>query len=365
MYNWVDGFGENAKLGVSVDIEQQLKDAKRLLGARELKEENVKQSVIEPILRTLGWNTGVLEQVYKEFPVGNGRVDYALMDRHQPQVFIEAKRVGMADAEKAQEQLFGYARENGIPILVLTDGLHWHFYNGTGAGVWQERCFRRLALGNMQTASDDGEFLTECLGRDAVVSGKAQFRAHQLLREHQALEYARRELPNALRKLLSEQDPQLCDLLGKKVHASCGVEPRADDIRLFLKNQVIRELEPMASVPVSEAQAKASKSPRDLTTPEPGFTGQMLRVLILQVLIEKGDRGGTRQVKERLAEILSSRLGGHDRETNSSGRVRWVHAVDSEVAKMRNLGLLQPVSVSGKGWWEISDQGRTYWSEHQ
>ena len=74
-------------------LEQQLTDAMRRVRAGLLKNEaQVKQSVILPILRALGWNTDAPEQLSAEFPAGDGRVDYALLHYDQPQVFIEAKR---------------------------------------------------------------------------------------------------------------------------------------------------------------------------------------------------------------------------------------------------------------------------------
>ena len=223
-----------------MDLEQQLTDAMRRVRAGLLKNEaQVKQSVILPILRALGWNTDAPEQLRTEFQAGDGRVDYALLHYDQPQVFIEAKRIGLAEDRKAQEQLFGYAANRSIPILVLTDGQRWDFYFGPGPGVWQERCFRRLTLDDDQNASNNAEFLKGHLGREAVVSGEARRSADRLLAESQAFERAKRMLRDVWHTLLSEPHPQLCELLGEQVQARCGVKPRADDIDSFLKEAAI------------------------------------------------------------------------------------------------------------------------------
>ena len=136
-----------------MSLEQQLTDAMRRVRAGLLNNEaQVKQSVILPILRALGWNTDAPEQLGAEYQAGNGRVDYALLHYGQPRVFIEAKRIGSAEERKAQEQLFGYAADRGIPILVLTDGNRWDFYFGMGSGVWEDRCFADLRWTTIRTS---------------------------------------------------------------------------------------------------------------------------------------------------------------------------------------------------------------------
>ena len=384
-----------------MDLEQQLTDAMRRVRAGLLKNEaQVKQSVILPILRALGWNTDAPEQLSAEFPAGDGRVDYALLHYDQPQVFIEAKRIGYAEDRKAQEQLFGYAAHRGIPILVLTDGRLWDFYFGTGPGVWEDRCFRRLTLDDDQNVSNYAEFLTGHLGREAVVSGEARRSADRLLAENQALERAKRTMPDAWRTLLSKPDPQLRELLGEEVQARCGVKPRADDVDSFLKGAAIgfreshssiptagtdgsetfapsqnarreaaergqsevsgRRDDAMSVPPVSEVHAAASKSRQGLKTPQGDFTRP-----ILQVLIAMGGRGERRQVLDQVAEVMASRLGDYDRETHKDRSVRWEKSAEFQCTEMRKIGLLKPVKESGKGQWEVSHQGRAYWSEQR
>ncbi|MCY3788058.1 MAG: type I restriction endonuclease, partial [Gemmatimonadetes bacterium] len=131
----------------SAAIEQQLRDAiHRLRTGNLASEADVKQAVIVPILRALGWNTDDNEQLKTEHRVATGSVDYALFRYDQPNVFIEAKRKGKAEDPASRKQLFDYAPNRDIPILVLTDGKLWEFYFGIGPGTWEERCFHRLTL---------------------------------------------------------------------------------------------------------------------------------------------------------------------------------------------------------------------------
>lgn len=388
---WSEILRPNDEQEVSVELEQQLINAMgRLRSGRLENEAQVKQSVILPILRALGWNTDDDEQVRPEYRVGDGWVDYALL-HHQPLVFIEAKHIGKAEDKKSREQLFGYAANRGIPILVLTDGRRWDFYCSAGRGVWQDRCFHRLELDHERKAHDYAKSLTEHLGKTAVVSGNAEGGAIERLR-------AKQTVPEAWRTLLSEPHPRLCNLIEEQVRAVCGANPHVDDVRSFLKSatQEFRDVyssansdvgahssessepthaarrkaaeedhrkapggmkEPAGSAPAPQVQAGSPKPRRGLKTPQSAF-----RRPILQVLIEMGGRGERRQVLDRLAEVMASRLGDHDRESHRDGTVRWEKTAEFQCTEMRRIGLLKP--VSRKGVWEVSDQGRS-WSEQQ
>ena len=63
-----------------------------------------------------------------EYAVEGGFVDYALLDRSKPRVFVEAKRKGAISAD-GEDQLFRYAAHQGVPLLVLTDGNVWALYS--------------------------------------------------------------------------------------------------------------------------------------------------------------------------------------------------------------------------------------------
>lgn len=59
-------------------------------------ESDTRASLIDPMLNALGWRVGDLWQVRLEFrhrPTDNP-VDYALMNRGKPRLFVEAKALG-------------------------------------------------------------------------------------------------------------------------------------------------------------------------------------------------------------------------------------------------------------------------------
>ena len=123
-------------------------------------EQAVRQGIVDPLLRSLGWPTDDTQVVYPEYRVGSGEVDYALCHPPStPRVFIEAKRVG--NIEGAEKQLFEYDSLIRVPIAVLTDGREWRFFHPTGEGTWMERKIRELNL-----IEGDSRENAECLERE-------------------------------------------------------------------------------------------------------------------------------------------------------------------------------------------------------
>ena len=137
----------------------------------------IKQGVILPILRALGWNFGSIKP---EHTANRGCVDYALLCHGRPQIFIEAKRRGVLDV-RAEEQLFGYASNQGVPLLVLTDGDHWDFFLSMADGLPEDRRSCRLKLFHEDEIPQYMEFLETYLRKHRVASGEARRSAETCL----------------------------------------------------------------------------------------------------------------------------------------------------------------------------------------
>ena len=80
-------------------------------GDRRIGEQNTKATLIEPILKTIGWNIRDLDEVHREYrgKSGDNPVDYALKIMRTPRLFLEAKGLGenLAD-RKWVAQVLGY-----------------------------------------------------------------------------------------------------------------------------------------------------------------------------------------------------------------------------------------------------------------
>lgn len=82
----------------------------------------MRSAVIAPLLNALGRDPANPNPWLVEYAVGTGKVDDALFGPNgSALVFAEAKKQGNLSV-KSEDQLFGYANNKGVPLLVLTDG---------------------------------------------------------------------------------------------------------------------------------------------------------------------------------------------------------------------------------------------------
>lgn len=207
--------------------------AQQLRSGDLTREEQVKQFIIEPLLLELGWNLHRLGEVEREFNLqGDGRVDYALSDDSKPLVFIEAKQLGKALLQ-GEGQLFRYANNRGIPLLVLTDGDAWHLYLAMASGKPEDRLFYSTVLSSDNT-EETADSLRKFLGRDTVTSESARREAEETLERRKKQEKARDEIPRVWRDLIRNRDELLIELVQAEVKEKIGSLPSETDVSEFL-----------------------------------------------------------------------------------------------------------------------------------
>lgn len=218
-----------------MSIEETLKNVGSNIN-REFSEALVKQTIVIPILRALDWNDTDPFELIPEFSAGDGRVDYALCQAGTPLVFIEVKKFGGANS-KGEEQLFGYASNQGIPLLILTDGNTWNFYLSMAEGVPAERQFCRADLreGNVEECQ---KFFLAYLKKDAVLSGKSRTTAQNDNDVQRREKIASQAIPVVWADLLNQPDEMLRDLVAEAVASKCGTKPNLDDVDNFLEKQI-------------------------------------------------------------------------------------------------------------------------------
>ncbi len=222
----------------------------------ELKQDNFKneaevsQGVVSALLNVLGWNAFNVNEVTREYGAGNGRVDYALCNKpRKPYLFIEVKAVGKGDGE---EQLFRYAFDEGVPMLILTDGREWTFYLTAEQGRYNERQFYKLDL--LERSPDDCvSIFYKFLHKENIVSGSAKEEAQKIFKSKQKNEEVKRTLPEAWSKLLEEPDELLRDLLTEKVQTICGHKPEDGIAEDFLRSVHTSE-QPVHNLSLQETQ---------------------------------------------------------------------------------------------------------------
>ncbi len=85
-------------------------------------------TLIDPVLRALGWDTEDPTAVVPELSTQTGRPDYALLYNNQPIIMVEAKAL-YGNLQQAMQAGFQYCWQNGVPYYLITDGNTWELYD--------------------------------------------------------------------------------------------------------------------------------------------------------------------------------------------------------------------------------------------
>lgn len=163
---------------------------------RPLNEANTKASLVEVVLRALGWDTADTDEVDREYrQIGRyNPTDYALIlpDRHdRPCAVVEAKALGCDLADpRVISQALGYATDSGAPCAVITDGDAWHLYDAHATEPGRDRLYRAVSVSDDEVSAAEVLLL---LTKEALRAG--------VLQELRRSERADRQLEEGLRRL--------------------------------------------------------------------------------------------------------------------------------------------------------------------
>ena len=172
------------------EISQILEELNKYQGKGVLNEPNTKGGLVEPMLKTLGWNIHDFQEVEKERKVFDGTaVDYALKISGTPRIFIEAKALDIPlDDPKLIGQTIKYAAmEKDLRWCVLTNGDEYRLYKSNETKLDAEN---RIAFAvSISECKDDEKrvFFIEMmkrLSRDSVESGEFETWASELFIEN-------------------------------------------------------------------------------------------------------------------------------------------------------------------------------------
>ena len=275
-----------------------------------------KQAVVLRILHCLGWNPFNIDEVYPEYSVGSKKVDYALRYNGKNKVFIEVKKVN-EDLEKHQEQLLNYSFQEGVKLAVLTNGISWWFYLPLREGSWVQRKFYTIEIYD-QEAQDIVKKFEDFLLKENVVSDKAIENAENLYKSRQKQHLIKETLPKAWKKMISEPDELLVELLADTTEKLCGYKPDNEMVEQFLtevgQKAVVR--------PDRKISTTERLSPSQISRPSSeSYTGKTIKAFTF-----KGIRYPVRSWKEMLIKITNLMLSAHrdqfDRVLNLVGRKR-------------------------------------------
>ena len=275
-----------------------------------------KQAVILRILKALGWNPFNIDEVYPEYSVGGRRVDYALRHNSRNKVFIEVKKVN-EDLEKYQEQLLNYSFQEGVKLAILTNGISWWFYLPLHEGSWEQRKFYTIEIYD-QESEDIAKKFEEFLSKENVISDRAIEKAENLYKSRQKQYLIKETLPKAWKKIITEPDELLVELLADTTEKLCGYKPDNETVEQFLIK--------IAQAPITQIKKEISTSvhlPSGQISrpPSGGYTGKSIVAFTF-----KETRYPVRSWKEMLIKVTNLMLSAHreqfDKVLNLVGRKR-------------------------------------------
>ena len=248
-------------------LKEHLDDIRSDLGKGVfVNEASVSQGIVLRLLHALGWPRYNTQVIIPEYLVEEGRVDFALCHPpSKPLVFVEVKQVGKIGG--AEKQLFRYAFDIGVPIVILTDGQEWHFFQPSGQGNYKERRVCKLDLIKTENEENSGH-LKRYLNYKLICSGDA-IRAIQ--DDYQNIFQQRQiktNLPEAWIKLVEEADEFLIDVVAEKTESLCGYKPTDGQVLNFLKS-----LKREKSLEETRLSIPPSSTPSDPSSPTKGPKG--------------------------------------------------------------------------------------------
>jgi hypothetical protein len=117
------------------DIGQRINAAKRLRERNDANEGTTVISLVTPMLRSLGYDTGDPDQVMSQYRAGlmgqkDNAVDYAIFTNGEPAIYIECKTLDHPFDKKDVSQLARYFGSTlSVKLGILTDGIRYRFYS--------------------------------------------------------------------------------------------------------------------------------------------------------------------------------------------------------------------------------------------
>jgi hypothetical protein len=188
----------------------QVRDRIARYSGSPINEQNTKAALIEPILRSLGWDIEDWEEVEREYKPKrvDNPVDYALLVLRTPRLFLEAKALREnLDDRRWANQIMGYAGVAGVKWVVLTNGDEYRIYNAHAAVPVADKLFRTVRI------TDEDSPAEETLG----LLSKERMQENQMEVLWNA-HFVDRQIRVAIEELFApEPDRSLVNLIKKKV----------------------------------------------------------------------------------------------------------------------------------------------------
>jgi len=202
----------------------------------EQNEMAVRDQIVNPILRALGWNPENPEEVQPNISTEEGIPDYSLLKNGKKVLFIEAKKLSVDIEQKdVIRQLAKYCFGEGMKYGVLTNGVIWILFRAFQEGTtMSERIVWKTDIENDE--------LTSSIRRLCTISKDNIDNIEKLIKKLQILDEIWQSLVDEPEKIIKGLIPVFEKLI-KEEYSDYKFEPI--EIEDFLKERIKELITPI------------------------------------------------------------------------------------------------------------------------
>ena len=202
----------------------------------EQNEMAVRDQIVNPILRALGWNPENPEEVQPNISTEEGIPDYSLLKNGKKVLFIEAKKLSVDIEQKdVIRQLAKYCFGEGMKYGVLTNGVIWILFRAFQEGTtMSERMVWKTDIENDE--------LTSSIRRLCTISKDNIDNIEKLIKKLQILDEIWQSLVDEPEKIIKGLIPVFEKLI-KEEYSDYKFEPI--EIEDFLKERIKELITPI------------------------------------------------------------------------------------------------------------------------
>ena len=188
----------------------------------------IKQGIVLKLLSLLDWDPFNMDEIQPEFSVAKGKIDFALMKKDTPKVFISVEK-DFKDFEKSEDGLLNRAVECDVAIAVFTDGLTWCFLLPLVEGNIEDKKVRTLEI-HEEKPEDIQQGFMDFLSKKQVTSDETQKIAEDIFNKRKRALLIEEHLPKAWEKLMAEPEKWLVGIISEMTEELCGQKPDEDAV---------------------------------------------------------------------------------------------------------------------------------------
>ena len=221
-------------------IEKVVEKIKEHRSFYEQSEMAVREGIVNPILRGLGWDTENPEEVQPNVFSKEGIPDYSLLKNNKKVLFIEAKKLSVDIVKReVMRQLARYCFGAGMEYGVLTNGSIWVLFRA----FQKDTTIEERTVWKTDIENDD---ITATIRRLNTISRENIGNIETLIKKLQILDKIWQSLLNEPKDLVKGFIPVVDNLIKERYQ---GYEFPISEIEDFVKERVKELIPPIGETP--------------------------------------------------------------------------------------------------------------------